>query len=501
MKSGWITAVFVGVIVVGGLAFFLLRGGEVKRPEQPTPAATAQSNPEATQGAAPEGAPEDAGPTPDAMESDTAAAESTETAETRAGAPSESAEADDPVEQASESGAETEGQPENSEIGPAESVEDETPAVSPAEPRPAEASTPAAPGPRFDVVRVERNGDAVIAGWAPPGSRVTLHDGGNDLGSVTADASGNWVLLPNRPLPPGSHELYLTARTRSGDSLQSENSVVVSVPDPQAAVQAAAAPEPAPGPAHGSGAGEPVSGSAPAVTQTTQDASSPGGTTTDRTADEDLSGRTAESAPAAADSAAEPAAAEPAPETVQETIAVLVPRQGEGTSRIFQQPNEEDGIVDQDLVLNAIDYDQHGRVVISGRASPGAQVQVYLDNDLVGRATADAEGRWALRPNERVSSGLHRLRVDQIGDGGTVAARVETPFSRAEALTDLPGETFVIVQPGNSLWRIARKTYGDGFRYSVIYRSNADQIRDPDLIYPGQVFLVPEANRAAEAGN
>ena len=215
MKSGWITAVFVGVIAVGGFAFFLLRGGEVKRPEQPTPAATAQSSPEATEGAA---------PTPDAMGSDSAAA-------------------DAPVEQASESGAETEGRPENSETGSAEaveSVEDETPAVSSAEPRPAEASAPAAPGLRFDVVRVERNGDAVIAGWAPPGSRVTLHDGGNDLGSVTADASGNWVLLPNGPLPPGSRELYLTARTRSGDSLQSENSVVVSVPDPQAAVQAAA---------------------------------------------------------------------------------------------------------------------------------------------------------------------------------------------------------------------------------------------------------------------
>ena len=479
MKSGWITAVFVGVIAVGGFAFFLLRGGEVKRPEQPTPAATAQSSPEATEGAA---------PTPDAMGSDSAAA-------------------DAPVEQASESGAETEGRPENSETGSAEaveSVEDETPAVSSAEPRPAEASAPAAPGLRFDVVRVERNGDAVIAGWAPPGSRVTLHDGGNDLGSVTADASGNWVLLPNGPLPPGSRELYLTARTRSGDSLQSENSVVVSVPDPQAAVQAAAppgsapgsAPGPAPGPANESGAGEPVRGPAPAAARTAQDASSPDGTTTDRTTADDLSDRTAESAPAGADGAAEPA-----PETVRETVAVLVPRRGEGASRILQQPNEEDGIVDQDLVLNAIDYDRHGRVVISGRASPGAKVQVYLGNDLVGRATADAQGRWTLRPTERVRSGLHRLRVDQLGDGGTVVARVETPFSRAEALTDLPGEAFVIVQPGNSLWRIARKTYGDGFRYSVIYRSNADQIRDPDLIYPGQVFLVPDANGAPEAGN
>ena len=73
-----------------------------------------------------------------------------------------------------------------------------------------------------------------------------------------------------------------------------------------------------------------------------------------------------------------------------------------------------------------------------------------------------------------------------------MVARVETPFSRAEMLTSLPDERFVIVQPGNSLWRIARRTYGSGFRYTVIYRSNAEQIRDPDLIYPGQVFMLPQ---------
>ncbi|MEL7488070.1 MAG: LysM peptidoglycan-binding domain-containing protein, partial [Pseudomonadota bacterium] len=49
-----------------------------------------------------------------------------------------------------------------------------------------------------------------------------------------------------------------------------------------------------------------------------------------------------------------------------------------------------------------------------------------------------------------------------------------------------------IVQPGNSLWRIARRAYGSGFQYTVIYEANADQIRDPDLIYPGQIFEVPE---------
>ena len=77
---------------------------------------------------------------------------------------------------------------------------------------------------------------------------------------------------------------------------------------------------------------------------------------------------------------------------------------------------------------------------------------------------------------------------------GKVIARVESPFSRAEITTGLPAETAVIVQPGNSLWRIARRVYGEGVRYSVIYQANREQIRNPDLIYPGQIFVVPSTN-------
>ena len=56
------------------------------------------------------------------------------------------------------------------------------------------------------------------------------------------------------------------------------------------------------------------------------------------------------------------------------------------------------------------------------------------------------------------------------------------------------GETQVVVQPGNSLWRIARRTYGAGMRFTLLYEANKDQIRDPDLIYPGQLFVVPKTN-------
>ena len=48
-----------------------------------------------------------------------------------------------------------------------------------------------------------------------------------------------------------------------------------------------------------------------------------------------------------------------------------------------------------------------------------------------------------------------------------------------------------MVQPGNNLWNISRVLYGRGIRYTVIYQANRDQIRDPDLIYPGQVFKAP----------
>jgi len=51
-----------------------------------------------------------------------------------------------------------------------------------------------------------------------------------------------------------------------------------------------------------------------------------------------------------------------------------------------------------------------------------------------------------------------------------------------------------VVQPGNSLWRLARESYGDGLRYTVIYEANKDQIANPDLIYPGQVFSIPAGN-------
>jgi nucleoid-associated protein YgaU len=146
------------------------------------------------------------------------------------------------------------------------------------------------------------------------------------------------------------------------------------------------------------------------------------------------------------------------------------------------------------LSLDAIDYDESGNLSMSGQAPEGTNVRVYLDNRAVGDAKTGEEGVWKLAPDVSVPPGLYRMRVDQVDSSGVVVARVETPFSRAGPLGDLPRDAVTFVQPGNSLWRIARRTLGEGVRYTVIFEANRDQIRNPDLIYPGQIFVVPKVN-------
>ncbi len=285
----------------------------------------------------------------------------------------------------------------------------------------ADAKPGTAPGdiqktPSFDVVRVGPGGDAVIAGRAQPGSTVVILDNGKPLGEVTADARGEWVFVPTKPLAPGTRELTLEMRVPGAESVTSDSVVVLVVPE----------------------------------------------------RDMDVAGREGSSG----------------------ALALKVPRGG-GGSTVMQTPS---GKSLSGLSIDTLDYDKSGRLNISGHAEPEASVNIYLDNGFIGRSTADDDGLWRLKPEGRIEPGLYTLRADQVDNAGKVAARVSMPFSRAAPLADATGEPFVIVQPGNSLWRLARRAYGEGVRYTMIFEANKDQIRDPDLIYPGQVFALPATN-------
>ena len=144
------------------------------------------------------------------------------------------------------------------------------------------------------------------------------------------------------------------------------------------------------------------------------------------------------------------------------------------------------------LSLDAVDYGEEGDVTLSGSAPSGTAVRAYLNDRLIGVARAERGNSWRLAPERAVRPGSYSLRVDQIDSDGVVAARIEVPFVRAVPVAARLGEDRrIVVQPGNNLWRIARRTYGDGMLYTTIYHANAGQIRDPDLIYPGQIFSLP----------
>jgi nucleoid-associated protein YgaU len=175
-----------------------------------------------------------------------------------------------------------------------------------------------------------------------------------------------------------------------------------------------------------------------------------------------------------------------------EPVAVLLPKAG-GGGRILQAPGRLSS--DGQLALVVLDYDDSGRTRLIGEALPGVPVRIYVDDQPSAEVLVEPSGQWTAVLEQKLAPGDYTLRLDQLGGEGRPVARLETPFTRVSQ-PPVAGEAqvdYVIVQPGNSLWRISRRLFGSGFKYVHIYDANQAQIRDPDLIYPGQVFEVPAA--------
>jgi nucleoid-associated protein YgaU len=181
-------------------------------------------------------------------------------------------------------------------------------------------------------------------------------------------------------------------------------------------------------------------------------------------------------------------------------LAVVLPRDGNGAARVLQRPDGSSpssrgaSSADKPLALSmdALEHDDQGRIVLSGRATPGATVQIYAGTQPLATATADAAGEWSAKSTRVVGPGRVELRLDQLGKDARVVQRIVMPLPQAAAAELTPGQDY-IVQPGNNLWQISRRAYGVGTHYLIIYSANLGQIRDPERIYPGQVFRVPKS--------
>lgn len=404
----------------------------------------------------------------------------------------------------------------------------------------ASVAAPVLPG--FDVVRVEPDGTATVAGSAAAGAKVSLRVDGAEVAAAQADAQGKFVSLFTLAPSAAPRLLSLVATGADGaEMLGPETVALAPIASPEMATPEVATAEVA----------------APEI------------------------------------AAAEVAAAE-AP------AAVLVAPDG---VKVLQAGGDVPAEVAANVSVDSIAYAPDGAVLLGGRGQADAPLRLYLNDAAIAEVVVGTDGAWSTVLTA-VEPGIYTLRVDQLDAGGKVVSRFETPFKREtlEALAaasqaeppmpeavaadavaspvadvaaadvnepaadvDVPAadgavaelatevatqdategaaapqaataapepvaepesaaepepvaaaevpaaETAAVakpvvatapvsvtVQPGYTLWGIAQRSFGKGILYVQVFEANKAKIKDPDLIYPGQVFTIPKAAPASE---
>ena len=357
------------------------------------------------------------------------------------------------------------------------------------------APEPAVAAPVFDVVRVEPDGSAAVAGTAEPGSTVTVYADDAPLAEVEADAEGNFVAILK--VEPSAEPRALTLGSAGDGGTARSEDVVMLLPKAPALPAADAAPEAGTPPVLAAEpAAQPAGAEVAAVeAPSAAEAESPA----------------VEAAAVAPGAAGEPEAAPAAAAEAAPQVAATALLRGDEVEVL---PPPGDPADPRRVTLASISYAEAGKVTLAGVGTAGSVLRVYVDDQLAEEAQVADDGRWEAALGD-LATGVYRLRIDQIAGDGKVASRVETPFQRdmphappprpvgaagpgEPATVDLgPGSVSVTVQPGHNLWTLARARYGSGVMYTQILTANRELIRDPDLIYPGQIFTLP----APDAGN
>lgn len=377
-----------------------------------------------------------------------------------------------------------------------------------------EAPAPAAIAPVFDLVRVDADGNAVIAGKAAPGAVVTLRLDGETLDQVTADAAGDFVAMLVLDPSDAARVLSLEAVAADGTVIAGSESVLIA---PFAALVAqdtatetgdlAAAATAAPS---DTGENTAASQTASAAADTAAETATPQVAAIAEAVAEDVTPAEA-TAPQAATQAEATSETETADQTVAEAAPSVAEAQapavliaGQDGIRVAQgaETSNADAAA---ILLDAITYDEEGVVTLAGRGPAGADLQVSLDGDVVGRAQSGPTGQWSLSLPD-VAPDTYTLRIEQRDEGGAVMSALETPFLREDParirdnpMLAEPGSSVITVQRGFTLWGIAEANFGNGILYVQIFQENRADIRDPDLIYPGQIFALPDLPRTAPA--
>ena len=380
--------------------------------------------------------------------------------------------------------------------------------------------------PAFDIVRVEADGQAVVAGKAKPGETVEILLDGKVVDTVTADSTGKFVAIIFATLTGDAQSLQLRVAAPEADPVDAM----------AAAPQAPAAPKPVPDgiqpkamdatrgtttpddleATDGADAQNPpapaLSAQEPDIRVPAGDGQLPAAVTpvfdtrpvivlTDTSAQLDAAKVPAQAQVGTQPVVAAPRAPQAAPQGRYKLSApvIIIPNAQPDAAPALVQPQPKDlallqapaAQVDR-VVLDRITYSDVGDVQLQGRGRAGRAVRIYGNGLIVGTTMVSQDGTWTIALARDRGQRIELFRFDEVAPGGGVESRIETPFKYSVLSPQVVQERRVVVQKGDVLWRIAEQYYGEGIRYSVIFGANDTLIRDPDLIYPGQVFSIPE---------
>ena len=185
-------------------------------------------------------------------------------------------------------------------------------------------------------------------------------------------------------------------------------------------------------------------------------------------------------------------------------IVAIVDGQGKFGAKVIQAPGldkkEETNKNDKKFAKNlakepqikilAITHDsKSGQLVLSGIAYNGVQVNAGF----TGKETSSTKiinDEWNLSIPGKLIAGKQKVFAVLLGKNGKVLSENSLVIN-GKSIENANGKTLIIVQKGDALWNIAYQRLGLGNRYIDIVELNKDKIKNPDLIYPKQLFIIP----------
>ena len=257
----------------------------------------------------------------------------------------------------------------------------------------------------FDIVRISKTGDIVIAGKSEPNQTIELLDGEEIIAEVLSDENGEWIWVSELTINSGIKKFKLQYKNNLNKFSISDQTVIILVDN--------------------------ESNSVPKV------------------------------------------------------------------ARVFSSDVENIDMLNLEklndaITLDVLSYSPPGLIILSGRTISNTEIEILKSAEVLGKTKSNENGVWKFIINKNDYAN-EEISIKTTISGETLIIT----YDQAEIQKRFKNTNFefyddrIIVQKGNSLWRIARKTLGGGIFYTEIYKNNLTKIKNPNIIYPGQVFNIP----------